>query len=442
MKNYIKEIVIGTMPLCLFILGIKCSSEERSYEKAKAENTVSAYENFINKYPDNPLVSEAKIKLDSLRYANAIKENTNEALTEFLNKHPNSKYLEEVKDRIRAIKGQIIFTSKREGNEDIFVIDSDGSNLKNLTKNSASDYFPLWSPDGRHIAFISDRTGDRKIYTMKYDGSEQKKLTKDIVNPDYLAWSPDSRHIVFTSDHTGKKHAYIINNDGSSQKQITKESLDPCHLQWSPDGKCIVFSGKNSNGSDIYLIDIENSAQINLTNDSKSDITPAWSPDGRIVFASERDGNLNIYIMDKNGENVTLLTNDSNFSWAPSYSPDGKHIAFIASIPKDPKKADIWVITVRGEIYIGGPSIFDIETPKNKLMVMNADGTNKKTIVNDRFDCLSPQWLKDGLHILYVSEASANNELYMININSLSLTDISKSKIYGHSPCSYPVLFQ
>jgi dipeptidyl aminopeptidase/acylaminoacyl peptidase len=85
---------------------------------------------------------------------------------------------------------RIAFVSSRDGNADIYVMNADGSNQTNLTKNSADDTNPAWSPDGRQIAFVSLRDGNEEIYVMNADGSNQTNLTKNPAGDGCPVWSP------------------------------------------------------------------------------------------------------------------------------------------------------------------------------------------------------------------------------------------------------------
>ena len=95
---------------------------------------------------------------------------------------------------------QIVFASDRDGNEDIFVMDLDGTNVRNLTNDPSWDSDPTWAPDGRRIAFVSNREGKRDIYVMDSNGRNVVNITNDPENSDYQpTWSPSGNRIAFTS---------------------------------------------------------------------------------------------------------------------------------------------------------------------------------------------------------------------------------------------------
>ncbi|MFW6139613.1 MAG: TolB family protein [Spirochaetota bacterium] len=75
---------------------------------------------------------------------------------------------------------KIAFVSNQDGDTEIYVVNSDGTNLKKLTDNSSVDFSPTWSPDGDKIVFVSDRSGKFELYTMNADGSDQKLIPTSI----------------------------------------------------------------------------------------------------------------------------------------------------------------------------------------------------------------------------------------------------------------------
>ena len=154
---------------------------------------------------------------------------------------------------------QIAFQSSRDGNYEIYVMDSDGSNPRRLTDHPAEDWFPSWSPDGRHIAYVSGRDSNYAIYAIGSDGSNPRNLTNDSYRHYYPSWSPDGRHIAFVTMRNNKAAIYVMDSDGSNRRFLTIDPGQPWSPSWSPDGRHIAFQGHH----DIYVMGSDGSDRRN-----------------------------------------------------------------------------------------------------------------------------------------------------------------------------------
>lgn len=221
---------------------------------------------------------------------------------------------------------QLAFESGRDNqmltyvNHDIYVMAADGSNIKRLTDDGADEGGPRWSPSGGLIAYtkmeyfsdqalIENPTWD--VYLMNADGTQQVQLTKDPFNELEPSWSPDGGKIAFISDRSGQNFdIYIMNSDGSNVTQLTDDPANEFGPVWSPDGKQIVFNSDRNGNVQLFMISIDGSNLVQLTKDSSNSAYADWSPDGkRIVFESDRDtGDANIYVMNADGSNIVQLT--------------------------------------------------------------------------------------------------------------------------------------
>lgn len=162
---------------------------------------------------------------------------------------------------------------------DIYIMNSDGTNLKNLTNTPASEWVPMWSPDGQKIAFSSDRDGDSEIYIINKDGTNLIQLTQNKAYDGRPSWSPDGTKIVFETDRDGGDWDIdIMDADGSNPKPVTINATTDFSPAWSPDGNWLVYVSNNEGNNELYIIQINGENQKRLTNNTYNDITPIWIP--------------------------------------------------------------------------------------------------------------------------------------------------------------------
>ncbi len=265
--------------------------------------------------------------------------------------------------------GKIAFASARDGDPEVYTMNSDGTEQTRLTFNTGPspdfpllDFWPSWSSDGTKIVYTSFRSvpdsppnGD--IYTMNPDGTGQTRITTHPAGDLDPAFFPDGRKIVFVREVPGpdpfgpaaSQEIWTINTDGTGARNLAP-GTEPAV---SPDGTKIAFergvgdAGSHESGNhEIFTMNADGSGVRQLTSTpNRREQHPNFSPDGsRIVF----DDNFHnpeatgfIYSMKLDGSDVTQLTNRTDKHGLPSYSPDGTKITFTAS-------ENIWTMDLDG----------------------------------------------------------------------------------------------
>jgi TolB protein len=242
---------------------------------------------------------------------------------------------------------------------DIWTMNADGTGQINLTDHPAIDEHPDWSPDGTRIAFISNRSdvpgntdGNLEIFVMNPDGSNIRQVTDtvypfpgggyDHYEPD---WSPDGTRIAYSWDSPDLSvEVYTINVDGTDEILVTDpgDQANKWGPEYTSDGSRLLYTWGFGylTGQDLHTISPNGTGEVNLTPDTpfSDELLGTWSPDGmRIAFVSTRDPgglglpNEEIYVMQADGSGVIRVTNDTAFDTEPAWSPDGSTITFSSS---------------------------------------------------------------------------------------------------------------
>jgi Tol biopolymer transport system component len=238
--------------------------------------------------------------------------------------------------------GKIAFVSTRNGDEQIFLMNADGSGQTPITPDdSLNDRSPGWSPDGKQLLMTSDRSGgNNDIWVINADGSNPRQLTFTAEDELQAEWSPDGTKIVFTSQDlvTSDYAIWIMNVDGSGQTPLTQVAPDSAYgAHYSPDGQLIVFTLDGAMGSfDVPAVIKPDGSGFAPLAAGFSAYSNDFTADGkRIVFWNDDDGDSDIFSMAANGTDIRNLTNTPSIGGntdddaAPAPSWDGlNRIAF------------------------------------------------------------------------------------------------------------------
>jgi len=292
---------------------------------------------------------------------------------------------------------KIAYESTLNGSYDIFTINADGTDIKQLTSNQGRNRFPSWSPDGSKIVFASTR---------------RKRNTLDI---------------------------FVMNADGTNTVILTQTPGWNGHPVFSPDGSKIAFETAREKNFEIFIMNADGADPENLTKNQAHDSKPCWSPDGsKIIFVSNRDGNEEIYSMKADGSNPVNLTQNENRDTMPSWSPDGTKITFVSD--RDHRAEEIVEPPSKEETQFGPEYLAKAMKSRRKhdIFVMNADGSNPVNITNYPHNDFRPTWSPDGKRISFVSIRGGKREIFTIAADGTDVFAVTDNEAMDEEPSWSP----
>ncbi|MCG3153420.1 MAG: Dipeptidyl-peptidase 5 [bacterium] len=296
---------------------------------------------------------------------------------------------------------------KGKSNAEIYVIDADGTNLKQMTNNPATDNHPRWSPDGKSILFVSTRSNGSQAWLIAVEGGEARQLTNISTGVGDPLWLPEGQHLIFASDVYPECGA----NDDCNSKIDKAASAGP--LQAYLADKLLYrhwTSWKEGRRSHIFSFNIGNAALIDLTPGdydapafSLGETGFAVSPEGKeLCFVSNRDEyqaestNKDLWLVPTAGGTAVNLTAENEaYDGSPAYSPDGRYLAY------------------RFQTTPG------YEADRFRIGLYDR-ATKQKTVLTEAFDNWVNEiiWAPDSKSIYFTADVQGHVPLYKVEVSS------------------------
>jgi TolB protein len=271
----------------------------------------------------------------------------------------------------------------------------DEAGARKVAHEFAADIIALFggqSLAGTHIYFVSDRTGNKEIWAMDFDGKNQRQITHFNSISIEPSVAPDGTKIAFTSYAKGTPGIFVFSVDPVRDLRFYNQGASVnSSPSFTPDGKQIIYSSEAGTGRccRIYIAGLNGAGFRPITSGNFIDTEPKVNPKtGQdIVFVSGRSGPQQIYRMNMDGGDMERLTDGTGEASNPSWRPDGQIMAFS------------WT---RG-FAAGAFNIFLMDVASRRVMVQltHSEGRNE-----------NPTWAPDGNHLVFASTRGGRSQIY------------------------------
>jgi TolB protein len=249
-------------------------------------------------------------------------------------------------------ESKIYFVSDRSGHKEIWVMDYDGSNQRQLTHQGSTSLSPRVSPDGSRVAFSSlTKSGwDILIYSLDLNRVVSfPRFGGTNLSP---SWAPDGLHLALSSSRGGSPEIYVCDSSGANLQRMTTGKGPDVSPVWNrKTGAQIAFVSGSTGLPQIYTVEADGTNQQRMTDQGYA-VSPNWSPNGQFLtlawirkYGPGEPGSSDIYLMDIASKQWVQLTHDGGRNDSPSWAPDGRHIVFQSSRSG---KEEIWMMLADG----------------------------------------------------------------------------------------------
>jgi dipeptidyl aminopeptidase/acylaminoacyl peptidase len=252
--------------------------------------------------------------------------------------------------RVHPRDRTVAYTAEAAGSRQLFTMPLRGGYPTQLTASEKPVSDPQWSPDGRRLAFVRED----EIWMIEADGSRLTKVTGHKAGTNTPRWSPDGKRLAFISRRRGWSQVWVIDapvprrgrpaNDPRppDARPLTRAGEDATSLAWSPDGKRIAFTTQRNlddlDTSQIVVVDVGEGSERVVAGETSFDLAASWMPDGSLLFVSDADGWFQVVRLTADGRDRIVLTSgerdhggetNSAFGFGPDSSPDGQRFVHV-----------------------------------------------------------------------------------------------------------------
>jgi TolB protein len=264
---------------------------------------------------------------------------------------------------------KVVMSCDTTGKKELYMMNFDGTDVKQVTHHRSIAFAPAWSPDGTRVAYSlftrhANNIKNIDLYEFNFTTNSVRMLSNHKGINSGAAYSPDGKKIALTLSYLGNPEIFILDLGTKASKRVTKSfgfDVDPA---WSPDGKNIAFVSSRTGMPMVFNMEADGAHVQRLTFAGQYNATPSWSPNqNKIAFAGWIDKSFDIFLMNPDGTNIERLTKNQGSNEDPFYSPDGNFVLFSSN-----------------------------RTGQKNVYVMNVDGTYVKRLTYGLGNCVSPKW--------------------------------------------------
>lgn len=238
-------------------------------------------------------------------------------------------------DLVRTVTGkpgifesQIAYASNRSGHWEIWLMDWDGSNQRQITRYNAMAILPSWSPDNDRMVYTLFTGGRSDMYIVNRVGGGRIRVPTGLGLNTSATFSPVGHDIAFVGSVSGNPDIYVIRDDGTNLRRLTTSYSIESTPEWSPNGRQISFTSGRSGTPQIYTMDAEGAGVQRISFEGEWNDDATWSPDGeQLAYTSRVNGRFQIRIMNLVTHQSRIIAGEGS-NEQPTWSPDGQWIAF------------------------------------------------------------------------------------------------------------------
>jgi TolB protein len=332
---------------------------------------------------------------------------------------------------------------------------TENSLLKRLTDSPDADLYPRWSPDGTKIAWVSGAPGSSHIWIMNSDGSDKRQLTVADGMQGWPEWSPDGAKLLYWEyNETGKLYAIkTIKLDGKSIVTIAETTNILERPVWRQDGQYVAYAALSNDNWDLWVAKSDGSQSWRMTTSSAMETSPLWSPDGtKIAYKIAAGGNYSLteeyFLSVENGFDAPTV-----YAWSgpqsiqmSGWSPDGKKIAYTAEAVSGTSGKDrVSYLVAVSDVSLSGTTALATSStvmssatlgdrgalfsPDGKkvvfwgwdqshralLWIYDLSSKSVRRLTTEGFDC-NPRWSPDSKQIVFESNRNGNLDIWIMPV--------------------------